>query len=800
MKLSLSKKSMLSALLAVAIGMTLNVPLTVRGAKPNLAKTIQAAATERGDEKKVKEAFDKLPLYFIESQQGEDGHAGYYIQGKDKSLFFTPQGIAVTLETAPKVENEGKAAHAAKIEADAEAEEGRPERDTEAQRWIVQLDFLGANPQARLSGQQQTPAQISYFTGSKPEWRTGLKTYSSIIYRDLWPGIDLVYSGTATQVKHEFIVRPGGDPRDIKLAWRGASSVKLNRDGQLEISTPVSSFTDDKPYSYQEADDKRAEVKTAYQLEPVEEEGVQVYGFAVGEYDRDQTLVIDPAMIIYCGYIGGGADEIAWDVAVDSSGYAYVTGTTYSDSSTNPTSGKFPTTVGPDLTFNGGLGDAFVAKIKADGTGLVYCGYIGGSDIDNGTAIAVDNYGRAYITGRTFSDLPDTLGFDRTYNGKGDAFVARIHIWGWALEYCSFLGGSEADVGTDIAVDSNYNVYVVGNTYSSNFPRLIGPDLTFNGPNESTTDAFVAKISNTGGALLYSGFIGGGSWDSGNGIAVDGAGNAYITGATFSNEQSFPVKNGPDLTYNGGFGGDAFVAKVNASGNGLTYCGYIGGTDSDGGEGIAVNSQGEAYICGATSSQPSSFPVVVGPSLTLRGLSDAFVARLNGSGTGFIYCGYIGGSGNDGASAIALDSAGRAYITGSTQSNNFQVLNGPDSTYNDPPPSPGYQPGTDAFITCVNSNGASLLYSGYFGGIGNDKAWGIAVINGSPLNTSLYGASAIIVGFTNATPANGFPVKTGPSLTYNSANPSSPIGYGDAFVAKISPPDVFRCPACEASR
>jgi len=288
------------------------------------------------------------------------------------------------------------------------------------------------------------------------------------------------------------------------------------------------------------------------------------------------------------------------------------------------------------------------------------------------------------------------------------------------------------------------------------------------------------------------------NWDAGTGIAVDSAGNAYVTGWTISGfvEQGFPVKNGPDLTFNGS--GDAFVAKVNTTGQWLDYCGFIGGDQPDSGEGIAVNSQGEAYICGSTRSRAYSFPVVAGPSVRFEGVSEAFVARLNSSGTGFIYCGYIGGSGEDWATAIALDSAGRAYVTGVTRSNDFRVVGGPDLTYNDPPPPSGFQPATDAFVTCVDADGSSLLYSSYLGGTGNDSAWGIAVINGPPLRNAPY-ASVVIVGNTNASPANGFPVKTGPSLTYRGAGPPSNL-YGDAFVAKIGPPDPIGCRACDGSR
>jgi hypothetical protein len=413
-------------------------------------------------------------------------------------------------------------------------------------------------------------------------------------------------------------------------------------------------------------------------------------------------------------------------------------------------------TAGPDLTFNGGS-DAFVAKVSADGSSLVYAGYIGGASFDFGFAIAVDSEGSAYVTGQTQSNettFPATVGPDTTFNGFVDAFVAKVNAAGTALDYAGYIGGTGNDSGRGIAVDSEGNAYVVGQTTSSqtSFPVVAGPDLTFNG----LTDAFVAKVNPSGTALIYAGYIGGSSNDFGLGIAVDGSGNAYVVGQTQSNEMSFPVAIGPDTTFNGGF--DAFVAKVNVGGTALDYAGYIGGEANDLGFGIAVDAAGNAYVTGSTAS--SAFPATVGPDLTQNGLDDAFVAKVKADGTALDYAGFIGGSGNDQGRGIAVNSLGNAYVTGTTQSDEttFPVIGGPDGTYNG---------SDDAFVAKVNASGTALDYAGYIGGAGSDIGFGIAVDG--------FG-NAYVTGSTNSSEAT-FPATVGPDLTFN--------GGTDAFVAKV---------------
>ena len=331
--------------------------------------------------------------------------------------------------------------------------------------------------------------------------------------------------------------------------------------------------------------------------------------------------------LVYAGYIGGADEDLAAGVAVDAAGSAYVAG------STSSSQASFPVKEGPDLTYNGSQ-DAFVAKVAADGEKLDYAGYIGGSLADAASAIAVDAAGSAYVAGDTRSteaSFPVRIGPDKTYHGgSSDGFVAKVKPNGEGLEYAGYVGGNDQDEAHAIAVDAAGSAYLAGHTMSTeaSFPVLIGPDRTYNG---GFDDGFVAKVKPSGEGLVYAGYIGGTSSDEARGIAVDAAGNAYVAGETRSTEASFPVRIGPDLTYNDDGGEDAFVAKVDASGRGLIYAGYIGDKADDMGRAIAVDLASNAYVAGQTASKETGFPVREGPDLTFNGgtnIGDAFVAKV----------------------------------------------------------------------------------------------------------------------------------------------------------------------------
>ncbi|MGE5398092.1 MAG: SBBP repeat-containing protein, partial [Chitinophagales bacterium] len=471
--------------------------------------------------------------------------------------------------------------------------------------------------------------------------------------------------------------------------------------------------------------------------------------------------------------IGGSDADNGNDIVVDNESRAYVGGEIFSSSG-------FPGTGGPYLSHKG-MWDVFLARIASDGGALEYCCYIGGTDNDYGSGLAIDNNYRVYVSGYTYSSesegFPVKGELDSSYNGDADAFVARVSGDGTSLDYCGYIGGLKFDRCKGVAVDSNGRAYVAGyagSDQNQGFPAIVGPDTSFNGE----YDIFVARVAEDGNSLEYCGYIGGPSYDICNSIAVDNSDRAYLTGVACSSEgDGFPVKEGPDITHNGGI--ESFVARVAADGASLDYCGYIGGGGDEQGYGIAVDSNGRAYVVGGTTSAKSQgFPLIGALDRQFAGDDeDVFVARVAADGNSLEYCGLINGSDTDRSTDIAVDSSGRAYVTGFTYSSEkegFPVNNGPDSTFGDA--------SSNAFIARVSSDGNSLNYCSYIGGSWNQNiGLGIAVDN----NNRVY-----VVGITNSTETQGFPVKGGPDLSFNG-------GMDDAFVARIRDPYIDLAVALE---
>ncbi|MBN2491390.1 MAG: SBBP repeat-containing protein, partial [Planctomycetes bacterium] len=258
-----------------------------------------------GTQAAVQAAFGKLPLYFVENRGLYPEAVRYYVQGADKTLFFAPDGITFRLTDGDEA-------------------------------WAVKLDFLGANPDVLPRGDDRQAAVFSYFKGPKEDWKAGLPTFSKVIYPDLWPGIDLVYSGTVNQLKYEFVVAPGADPAQIRLRYRGAESVAVTDAGALRVTTPAASFEDAAPVAWQEIDGERVPVEIAYRLDAEAAGDDAEFGFALGAYDPAHPLVLDPAVLLYCGYLGGSGNDNAQGIAVDAAGNAYLTGSTTSTEQTFP--------------------------------------------------------------------------------------------------------------------------------------------------------------------------------------------------------------------------------------------------------------------------------------------------------------------------------------------------------------------------------------------------------------------------------------------------------------------------------
>jgi hypothetical protein len=408
-----------------------------------------------------------------------------------------------------------------------------------------------------------------------------------------------------------------------------------------------------------------------------------------------------------------------------------------------------------------------VTKINASGTALVYSTYLGGSTVDFSSGIAVDASGNAYVTGGTFStNFPTANALQATLTGTRNAFVTKLNPTGSALVYSTYLGGNGGnagfgfgDFGSGIVADASGNAYVTGKTTSTNFPTVNALQSTLGG----FENAFVTKINPTGSALVYSTYLGGSGSDEGSSIAVDASGNVYITG--FTTSTNFPTANALQSTLAGIPGlADVFVTKINATGSALVYSTYLGGSEVDFGNGIAVDTSGNAYVTGSTVS--TNFPTANALQATLAGCCNAFVTKMNASGSALIYSTYLGGSGNgkfgDGGSSIAVDALGNAYVTGSTLSTNFPTANALQPTF-------GGGNG-DAFVTKINPIGSALVYSTYLGGNNTDLATGIAV--------DACG-NAYMIGSTSST---NFP-------TANALQPTLG-GSGNAFVAKIGSVDI----------
>lgn len=658
--------------------------------------------------------FPRLPLAFERNVGQADAHVKFLSRGAGSAVFLTGSEALLSL----------KRGHGDKAVS------------------VVHMRAVGANANAVVDAADQLPGKVNYFIGRDPKrWRTDIATFRRVTYRDVYRGVDLVYYGTGGQLEYDFVVRPGGDPSRIAVAFSGPTSTRLAANGDLLLGVNGGAITWRKPTVYQVgADGTRKPVAGGYALSA---DGL--VRFAVGRHDASRPLVIDP-VLSYATYIGGNAWENGNGIAADSAGCAYVTGYTASF--------NFPTTSGAGQTSYAGANDAFVTKLSADGASTLYSTYLGGTDQDDGQAIAVDSGGNAYVVGFTYSnDFPTTAGSFRTTNAGGaDGFVTKIGPAGNSLTYSTYLGGANYDAALGIALDGTRNAYITGQTSSTNFPVGSAYQSTFGG---GSADAFLTKLNTDGTAVAYSTYLGGGSFDIGLAIAVDQNNCPYVTGYTSSS--NFATTKFTVQTAYGG-GQDAFVTKFDASGQTIAYSTYLGGSNDDEGWGIAVDALGFAYVAGSTAS--NNFPSTPGAYRTsLTGLQNGFLARISDDGRFLNYSTFLGGGAADSISSLSLDAAGNLWVAGTTQSSNFPVsADAAQSTYGGG--------SSDAFVAEINPTFDRLLYSTFLGGGDVDTANAIAV--------DPYG-SAYLVGVTKS---SNYPTTTG-------AFQASFGGVADAFVCKV---------------
>jgi streptogramin lyase len=642
----------------------------------------------------VAAAYGQLPLSFEANEGQLDPQVRFLARGNGYSLFLTPTQAVLTLQQPPVPGSQPPAAVVS------------PET-------VLRMHLIGANHDPPVVGEDRLPGMSNYLIGNDPsQWHTAIPTYGKVAYHGVYPGIDLVYYGDQRQLEYDFTVAPGADPAAITLAFQGADNLSLDGQGDLVLHTPSGDVVEHAPVLYQEGITGQEAVFGRYVLE-----GADQAGFEVGPYDHSRRLIMDP-VLSYSTYLGGSSTDRGFGIAVDGSGNAYLTGDTFST--------NFPTTAGAFQTTNRGLFDAFVTKLNAAGTGLVYSTYLGGSNDDAGAAIAVDPAGNAYVAGVTGStNFPTTPGaFQRTKGGGPlivNAFVAKLNAGGTGLVYSTYLGGSGdfyGDAGISIAVDAVGHAYVTGDTDSTNFPTTPGAFQRTKGGGASTFNAFVTKLNAGGTALLYSTYLGGSRGDEGYAIAVDPAGSAYVTG--YAGSTNFPTTPGAFQTTLRGVI-NAFVTKLNPSGTAVLYSTYLGGSGNDQGNGIAVDGSGNAFVTGYASS--TNFPTTPGAFQTTNhapGHANAFVTKLNAGGTALLYSTYLGGTNGDEGHAIAVDGSSNAYVTGQTASTDFPTTPGAFQTTN-------HSRYWNAFVTKLNAVGTALHYSTYLGGSNADGAYAIAV-------------------------------------------------------------------------
>jgi hypothetical protein len=733
---------------------------------------LKSAATPAATLRLV-ESYGKLPLSFEANQGQTDSQVKFLSRGRGYTLFLTGDEAVLALPKPSGISNQSSVFRNAKIETRNSAifnlQSEIPNRQSllpsptdnglravgnrqspignspapgpeSRAAAVLRLKLLGANPNARVTGLDPLPGKSNYFLGNDPKkWRTNVPNYAKVQYKGIYPGIDLIYYGNQGKLEYDFVVAPDADPAAIRLAvetgpltpspsprgrgWPGGpgegAPPRIDSNGDLVIQADAGDVRFHKPVVYQPSPSPGSRVPSPDPPVPAlsilnRQSSIDnrqfldgrytitarnQVAFEIPAYDRTRPLVIDP-LLSYSTYLGLGT---ARGIAVDSPGNAYLVGYTPSM--------DFPTTPGAvQTTFAGEPYDAFVTKFDASGSALTYSTYLGGSNTgpkntgqDYGVDISVDSAGNAYVTGWTNSrDFPVTPDAFRTAIPPGGSdwffFVAKLNATGSALVYSTYLGGSSG-LGAGIAVDSAGNAYVTGVTGYTDFPTTPGVyQSTFGG----VFDAFVTKLNPTGSTLIYSTYLGGSGDDRGNDIALDSGAYAYVAGNGFVTKLNAA---GSGLIYSTSVGAfcygvavdsadnayvtgstyhltgstdspGAFVAKLDATGS-ITYSLYLGGSVRDIGRAVAVDSYGNAYVTGSANS-PTQFPTTADAFQTTfgGGTYDAFLSKLNPTGSTLIYSTYLGGSYDDQGYGISLDSAGNAYITGLTNSLNFPTTPG----------------------------------------------------------------------------------------------------------------------------
>ncbi|MBI1761658.1 MAG: SBBP repeat-containing protein [Acidobacteria bacterium] len=675
------------------------------------------------------EKLGKLPLSFEENRGQMAAEVRFFARGQGYGVYLTGQEAVLHLPS-----------------------------DNGSCNAQARLRWLNAQP-STPEPLDALPGKSNYFIGNDPrQWRTDVPTFERVRYRQLYPGIDLIFYGRQRALEYDFVLAPQADAAQINLAFSGADKLELNEQGDLLVHTSAAVVRQHRPVAYQQTAQGRVNVAAEFVLNDDQ------LSFRLGAYDHSLPVVLDP-LVLYSSYLGGDNRDSAYGIAVDHEGSIFLTGQTYSP--------NFPVKAPVDTQLDG-TNDAFVLKLDASGSRLLFSTFIGGrGSNDRGWAIAVDAAGNVYFCGETNSlNFPTANAVQSITRGNGDAFAVKLNIAGNVLLYSTYLGGSLSDAAYAIALDRFDNAYITGRTDSANFPTKNALQANLRG----TRDAFILRLDPDGVLIASTYFggppatLGGRDAEAGYGIAVDSQQNVYVTGYTSSPQ--FTVANPVQVN----FGGieDAFIAKLNLPAAQLIYSTYLGGQDADVGRGIAVDAFGNAYVTGVTLS--TDFPRRNALQPNPGGAADAFVAKLNAKGAALVYSTTLGGSGDENTEqitdpepvgSIAVDALGYVYLTGKTESSNFPLARALQPQKNGD---------NDAFITKLDPAGSTLIYSTYFGTsfVGNngleERGSGLAIDGGNVYVTGQMLGSDL---FTLAP----FQNKYGGGLS-------------DAFITKISTPDI----------
>jgi len=692
-----------------------------------------------------------LPLYFEANQGQTSAQVKFVSHGKGYTAFLTAGGLVLSLRPnqPAKVQPQAKAAAANSSQAPSSS--------------VLEFKLLGAAQNPAVIGEDQQPGRVNYFIGRDPvQWHTNVPIYARVRYKNVYPGIDLVYYGSHQQLEYDFALAPGADPSRIQLEITGAKQIALDTAGNLTLQTASGEIHFQTPAIYQESGGARVPVAGSY----VMNDATHV-AFHVAPYDSSKPLVIDP-VLVYSTYLGGSGDDQPAGIAVDSTGSVYLAGYTNSTDFPSATLGSLPP----------GSMHIFVAKLDPTGSNLVYADYIGGNSQDYGYALVLDRANDVYVTGSTASsDFPLVNPYQGTYPGSFNGFLTQVSADGSSLLYSTYLGGNGSDQPAGIAIDSSGDVSVAGNTTSTNFPVANAYQATAN-PNQGGlygNYGFLTKFSPDGSYLVYSTYLAGDSnialncggnlcWSSPYsaiaGIAVDSNGNIYAAGST--NTYNFPTTTGAYLTTDSTQQNSlvGFVSKFSSAGS-LDYSTYF--YESSGIltnlNAIAVDGSASAYVTGSAFSD-GTFPVtstsICDPGNSGFACSYAFVTKFDSTGSTLLYSTFLGPNNNANPQSIVLDANNDAYVLASTSSNSFGIVNGIE----------GYSGGNDLLLVEIDPLASTELFATYLGGSADESPAGIAIDS----SNSLY--------LAGATDSSDLPVT-------ETAFQSIPGGNTDAFLMKI---------------